>query len=106
MGKKKIENMSLIENTVSRNVTYCKRKKGLLKKAMEMSILCGQQVSVVIYDKSKDKLILYRSDTQFNEDYIKELCSDDERINEGFEYYTDQDYKHVTNQIIKTSLNS
>ena len=34
-----------------RNVTYCKRKKGIIKKAMEVSILCGQEVLVVLYDE-------------------------------------------------------
>ena len=41
MGKKKIEHVALIDDKVSRNVTFCKRKKGLIKKAMEMSLLCG-----------------------------------------------------------------
>jgi hypothetical protein len=51
MGKKKIENMVLIEDKISRNVTFCKRKKGLIKKAMEMSILCGVNVALHIYDQ-------------------------------------------------------
>ena len=50
--EKKKPNMSVqyIDNKVSRNVTFCKRKRGLIKKAMEISILCGQEVSLILYD--------------------------------------------------------
>ena len=50
MGKRKIEHVELIHNKISRNVTFCKRKKGLIKKAMELSLLCGQHVALQIYD--------------------------------------------------------
>jgi len=66
MGKKKIENFTLIQDQVLRNITYCRRKKGLLKKVMEMSLLCGQKIHLVIYDEIKENLVVYRSDDQFD----------------------------------------
>ena len=71
MGKKKLENFDLITNKGFRNVTYCKRKRGLIKKAMELSMLCDQLISIVIYDKEKDKTVLYNS----NEKFTTELAS-------------------------------
>ena len=66
MGKKKITHVGLIDNKISRNVTFCKRKKGLIKKAMEMSLLCGQHVALHIYDSDKSKLVVYQSSADFN----------------------------------------
>ena len=65
MGKKKID-IELMANSTSRNVTFCKRKKGLLKKAIELSKLCGINVSLYIYDKNIDKLVAYNSSKEFN----------------------------------------
>ena len=42
----------MIENVNHRKVTYCKRKKGLLKKSVELSVLCDVSTFVFIYDKT------------------------------------------------------
>ncbi|GLJ26127.1 hypothetical protein SUGI_0500920 [Cryptomeria japonica] len=47
MGKKIME-MKRIEDTGRRKATFRKRKKGLLKKAEELSILCDAQVAVTV----------------------------------------------------------
>ncbi|CAN1273533.1 Agamous-like MADS-box protein AGL31 [Linum perenne] len=48
MGRGKVE-MRPIEDKSTRQVTFSKRKRGLLKKAQELSVLCGVEVAVVIF---------------------------------------------------------
>nr|AGW25571.1 MADS-domain transcription factor DAL20 [Picea abies] len=54
MGRGKIE-IKRIENTTNRQVTFSKRRNGLLKKAYELSVLCDAEVAVVIFS-SRGKL--------------------------------------------------
>ncbi|KAL4301157.1 hypothetical protein HN51_052572 [Arachis hypogaea] len=51
MGRGKIE-IKRIENSSNRQVTYSKRKNGILKKAKEISVLCDAQVSLIIFGAS------------------------------------------------------
>lgn len=51
MGRGKIE-IKRIENSSNRQVTYSKRRNGIMKKAKEISVLCDAQVSVVIFASS------------------------------------------------------
>ncbi|RWW43787.1 hypothetical protein BHE74_00050516, partial [Ensete ventricosum] len=48
MGRGKIA-ICRIENSTSRQVTFSKRRKGLLKKAKELAILCDAEVGVVVF---------------------------------------------------------
>ncbi|KAF5732988.1 MIKC mads-box transcription factor SOC1 isoform 1 [Tripterygium wilfordii] len=41
--------MRRIENATSRQVTFSKRRNGLLKKAFELSVLCDAEVAVIIF---------------------------------------------------------
>lgn len=59
MGRRKIE-IKQITDPRKRDATFFLRKKGLIKKAMELSILCGCQISLVIIDKD-NKLYEYNS---------------------------------------------
>lgn len=41
--------MKRIENASSRQVTFSKRRTGLLKKAYELSVLCDAEVGLIIF---------------------------------------------------------
>ncbi|KAG2299066.1 hypothetical protein Bca52824_035538 [Brassica carinata] len=43
--------IKMIENTTSRQVTFSKRRKGLFKKAHELSVLCDAQVAAIIFSQ-------------------------------------------------------
>ncbi|KAF5457814.1 hypothetical protein F2P56_021892 [Juglans regia] len=43
--------MKRIENTTSRQVTFSKRRHGLLKKAFELSVLCEAEVTVIVFSQ-------------------------------------------------------
>ncbi|KAM7267753.1 hypothetical protein ACFE04_009919 [Oxalis oulophora] len=51
MGRGKIE-IKRIENANSRQVTFSKRRSGLLKKAHELAILCDAEVAVIIFSNT------------------------------------------------------
>ena len=59
MGRGKVE-IKKIENTTSRQVTFSKRRGGLLKKAHELAVLCDAEVALVIFS-STGKLFEYAS---------------------------------------------
>ncbi|XP_042381850.1 MADS-box transcription factor 50-like [Zingiber officinale] len=44
--------MRRIENTASRQVTFSKRRNGLLKKAYELSVLCDAEVAAIVFSTS------------------------------------------------------
>ncbi|GLJ23988.1 hypothetical protein SUGI_0456430 [Cryptomeria japonica] len=51
MGRGKVL-LKKIENRINRQVTFCKRKTGLLKKACELSVLCDAEVALIIFSNS------------------------------------------------------
>ena len=91
MGKKKIEVFQKIADKNSRNITYNKRKKGLIKKAMELSILCEQDVYLAIFDKTKNKFVLYTSEEDFEPNKVSSLHKQLEN-NENHEHFDNSDY--------------
>ncbi|XP_062214557.1 MADS-box transcription factor 14-like [Phragmites australis] len=61
MGRGKVQ-LKRIENKINRQVTFSKRRSGLLKKAHEISVLCDAEVALIIFS-TKGKLCEYATDS-------------------------------------------
>ena len=79
MGRNKISIQKIKDNRI-RNITFCKRKKGIIKMAMELCLLCDADIFLCIYNKqiSLGQLILF--------------CS-----NNDIDYFIDKFYKKSIN---------
>jgi len=92
MGKRKIP-ISKIKNRLSCQITYYKRKKGLIKKALELSRLCDIEVFLVIVD-AKKRLSITSTKTspkQFIDQYLIHLSPLNIK-----EEYKEEDYTKFT----------
>ncbi|XP_073013929.1 MADS-box transcription factor 22 isoform X2 [Typha latifolia] len=59
MAREKIQ-IRKIDNTTARQVTFSKRRRGLFKKAAELSILCDAEVALIVFS-STGKLFQFAS---------------------------------------------
>ncbi|KAL4280375.1 hypothetical protein GQ457_03G029290 [Hibiscus cannabinus] len=75
MGRGKIE-IKRIENTTNRQVTFCKRRNGLLKKAYELSVLCDAEVALIVFS-TRGRLYEYSNNSiRSTIEKYKKACSD------------------------------
>ena len=91
MGKRKIQ-MEKIEDRLNSQITYYKRKKGLIKKVMELSLLCDVQLFLAIVDKKNRISITTSSKTaeEFIFTYLVDLSKSELR-----EEFTTKDYSKM-----------
>ncbi|KAL5078922.1 hypothetical protein RYX36_007343 [Vicia faba] len=61
MGRSKVQ-LKRIENKINRQVTFSKRRTGLLKKANEISVLCDAEVALIVFSHN-GKLFEYSTDS-------------------------------------------
>ncbi|CAJ1931842.1 unnamed protein product [Sphenostylis stenocarpa] len=61
MGRGRVQ-LKRIENKINRQVTFSKRRGGLLKKAHEISVLCDAEVALIVFSH-KGKLFEYATDS-------------------------------------------
>ncbi|XP_057480636.1 truncated transcription factor CAULIFLOWER A-like isoform X1 [Actinidia eriantha] len=87
MGRGRVQ-LQRIENKINRQVTFSKRRIGLLKKAHEISVLCEAEVGLIIFSP-KGKLFEYATDASM------------ERILERYERHS-----YAERQLIATDTES
>ncbi|XP_030473534.1 agamous-like MADS-box protein MADS2 [Syzygium oleosum] len=74
MGRGKVE-LKRIENKINRQVTFAKRRNGLLKKAYELSVLCDAEVALIIFS-NRGKLYEFCSSSSMTKTIEKyQKCS-------------------------------
>ncbi|CAN1796189.1 Agamous-like MADS-box protein AP1 [Linum perenne] len=82
MGRGRVQ-LRRIENKINRQVTFSKRRSGLLKKAHEISVLCDAEVALIVFS-TKGKLFEYSTDSW-------------ERILERYERYSYAERQLIAN---------
>ncbi|CAA7393385.1 unnamed protein product [Spirodela intermedia] len=92
MGRGRVQ-LKRIENKINRQVTFSKRRSGLLKKAHEISVLCDADVALIIFS-TKGKLYEFSTDSSM------------ERILQRYERYscTQRDHAAADPEVQETWL--
>ncbi|XP_077226936.1 agamous-like MADS-box protein MADS1 [Tasmannia lanceolata] len=101
MGRGKIE-IKRIENTTNRQVTFCKRRNGLLKKAYELSVLCEAEVALIVFS-NRGRLYEYSNNSvKTTIDRYKKACADTTNsgpVSEANSQYYQQEASKLHKQI-------
>ncbi|GER34985.1 MADS-box transcription factor FBP22 [Striga asiatica] len=83
--------MKRIENASSRQVTFSKRRNGLLKKAYELSVLCDAEVALIIFSQKGRLYEFASSNMQMTIEKYLELTKE---RNSGVELEHQMQLKH------------
>jgi len=86
-----------IKDKQKRQVAYCRLKKELIKRAMEFSQMCANQVLVVVYDEERERMVYYSSETDFTlmaAHLAKKKAKDPKNIHK-FERFTNENYESM-----------
>lgn len=70
MGRKTID-IKPIQNKHAKDYALTQRKRGLLKKAIELSLLCEKDIYLVVNDKASNDMIEFSSSPGFDQTAIR-----------------------------------
>ena len=111
MRKRKIQ-IQQLSNEKTRQLTLAKRKKGLIKKAMELAILCNADVFIEVAGEDKETTIFSSSDLKSMSEIITTDIKKSKKsllFKEDYErMYNSSNVskKRKTNSLNSTTLNS
>ena len=111
MGKRKIQ-IQQLSNEKTRQLTLAKRKKGLIKKALELAILCNADVFIEVAGEDKETTIFSSSDLKSMSEIITTDIKKSKKsllFKEDYErMYNSSNVskKRKTNSLNSTTLNS
>jgi len=64
-----------ITNFNQKKNTKCRRGRNLMKKSYELSILCGLQINLIIYNPKINKIQEYSSSAEFTHEKVQEIIN-------------------------------
>uniref|UniRef100_A0A803NCD0 Uncharacterized protein n=1 Tax=Chenopodium quinoa TaxID=63459 RepID=A0A803NCD0_CHEQI len=102
MAREKIQ-IKKIDNTTARQVTFSKRRRGLFKKAEELSILCDADVALILFSAT-GKLFEYSSTRHMRGEElqglsIEELQQLEKSLEFGLRHVMDKKGEKIMNEI-------
>ena len=103
MGKRLIDATKRIDDHGKRNIAYCKRRKGIVKKAIELSKMCTKKIFMAIHDEKTGRIMVYQSDASFTAKAVDNIMT--KAKPKSVELVTNDDYDKlkVSETLAKTT---
>jgi hypothetical protein len=95
MGRKPVKKTEYVESKSSREQTYSKRKRNILKQCIELSKMCGQDICLTIFDKLRQRYVLYCSSDEFTPMITANLLSPENHPYIYVQSYTNENYQQL-----------
>ena len=84
--------------------SYIKRKHCLLKKAMEFSLKCDQEILLVVFDKKANQYVEYKSSDQFDLKMIKAIQGKEFASTLSRESYSNSDFGAISKNVSEREM--